>query len=190
MKRLVALVAFALMGATSAPSVSPTPIVLEAKPLIGVVQVVVPKDESIVVRTTQGINSYSAATGEKIRYEIAQDFVVSGYLIAKAGDIAEGQVEEGQKGSSGGPYGIGYHAANLRVSVDRVYTFCGSTLELAFDRSEYRRRQGLWGSHQDVEIIKGQKYAASVDHPQTACAVKTDEQPQPIGSDVITSDSN
>jgi len=146
-----------------------------------------PKDAMLVVATTESLNSYSAHEGERIRYQVTQDFIVGGYLISKAGDIAEGQVEEGQAGDTGA-FDIGYKAANLRVSVDRLYTFCGSTIEPSFDRSEYRRRQGLFGSNKDVTVVKGQKYGPIVDHPQQACAVKTDEQPQPVGSDVLLSD--
>ena len=113
--------------------------------------------------------------------------MVSGYLIAKAGDIAEGAVEEGQNGDEGF-IGIGYKAANLRLSVDKLFTYCGSTLELAFDRSEYRRRQGAFGSHKDVEVVKGQKYAPVIDHPQQACAIKTDAQPIPIPTDALKAD--
>jgi hypothetical protein len=172
----------------SSPAPTATPIVLQAQAIPGLVNVVVPKDAMLVVKTTESLNSYSAHQGERIRYEVVQDFIVSGYLIAKAGDIAEGSVQEGQQGDSGGFYGIGWKAANLRVSVDRVFTFCGATIQLNFDRSEYRRRQGIFGAHKDVEIIKGQKYAPMVDHPQTACAVKTDEQAAPIGDDVLKAD--
>ena len=180
----------AAAAATTVPTPTATPIVLEAaRPIQGLVNVLVPAGQMLAVKTTESLNSYSAHQGERIRYEVVQDFVVDGYLIAKAGDVAEGEVQEGQQGSMGGLYGIGWKAANLRVSVDRVFTYCGSTLELTFDRSEYRRRQGLFGSHQDVEIGKGQQYAPTIDHPQTICAVKTNEQPAAIGDDVLRADN-
>ena len=176
---------------TPSPETTPSPsasVVDLATPIPGMVTVMIPKDEMLVVKTLQSLNSYSAHTGERIRYEIVQDFIVAGYLIAKSGDIAEGSVQEGQSGNAGGFYGIGYKAANLRVSIDRVYTFCGSTIELAFDRSEYRRRQGLFGSNKDVTIIKGQEYVPIVDHPQQACAVRTDAAAQPIPGGAIRAD--
>lgn len=190
---LIVSCAFPLSGlaqraASPSPAPTATPIVLQADAVKDAVQVVVPKDQRLVVRTTQSINSYSAHQGERIRFELAQDFIVAGYLIAKEGDIAEGHVQEGQAGDAGGFYGIGYKAANLRISIDKVFTFCGGTIDLTFDRSEYRRRQGILGGHKDVEIIKGQKYAPSIDHPQTVCAVKTDKTPLPIGDDVLPAD--
>lgn len=158
-----------------------------ATPIPGVVTVNLPKDIPLVVETAESINSYSAATGERVKYRVLQDFVVAGYLIAKAGDEAEGMVQEGQQGKAGF-YGIGYKAANLRVSVDKIYTFCGSTLQVDFDRSEYRRRQGFMGSNKDVGIVKGQQYVPIVDHPQQVCAVRTDEKALPIPKDALHAD--
>jgi len=191
MKRLFFVCLFLMPGVAAAqssvPSASPAVINL-ATPIPGMVQVLLPKDISMVVNTTESLNSYSAHQGEKIHYVVTQDLVVAGYLIAKAGDTAEGQVQEGQAGDSGGYYGIGWKAANLRVSVDKIYTYCGSELQVAFDRSEYRRRQGIFGSHKDVEVIKGQKYVPVVDHPQQVCATKTTEETLPIPSDALTAD--
>lgn len=158
-----------------------------ATPIPGLVTVNLPNNIPLLVETAESINSYSANTGETIKYRVAQDFVVAGYLIAKAGDAAVGAVQEGQQGKAGF-YGIGYQAANLRISVDKIYTYCGSTLQVDFDRSEYRRRQGAFGSKKDVGIVKGQKYVPTVDHPQQVCAVKTDEPSLPIPKDALQSD--
>src|ERR1700681_2712261 len=179
-------IAFAQTGPSPSPDMSPGIINL-ATPIAGQVTVMVPKDQMLIVKSIQSLNSYSAHQGERIRYEVVQDFIVGGYLIARAGDIAEGAVQEGQAGDAG-IYGFGYKAANLRISIDRVFTYCGSTVSLAFDRSEYRRRQGFLGGHKDVEVTKGQKYAPFPTHPQQACVVKTDAQPQPIPSDVLRAD--
>jgi hypothetical protein len=149
------------------------------------VTVFVPKGTLAVVRTTRAYNSYSAHTGEKIEYELVQDLIVNGYVVAKAGDAAEGMVQEGQAGDAGGFYGIGYKAANLRVSIDAIYNFCGDTLHTDFDRSEYRRRQGLFGSNKDVEVIKGQMYVPVVNRPQKVCGEPTSAPPLPIPSDAI-----
>jgi hypothetical protein len=148
--------------------------------------VFVPRDTTIVVRTIEALNSYSAKTGTKIRYEVAQDVVVSGRVIAKTGDTAQGAVQEGQAGDEG-ILGIGYKAANLRVSVDEVYNFCGDTIHVDFDRSEYRRRQGVFGSNKDVQVIKGQKYAAFTDRVQRLCGEATIEAAPPLPSDALKS---
>jgi hypothetical protein len=149
--------------------------------------VLIPKDTIVVVRTIQDLNSYSAKTGAKLRYEVLQDVIVNGHVIAKAGDTAQGAVQEGQAGDAAGLFGLGYKAANLRVSVDEVYNFCGDTIHVDFDRSEYRRRQGAFGSNKDVQIVKGQKYAAYTDRVQRLCGEATTEAELPVPSDALKS---
>jgi hypothetical protein len=169
------------------PSLSPTPTQRSAGGAVNApntVRVFVPKDTLAVVRTTRAYNSYSAHTGEKIEYELVQDLIVNGYVVAKAGDTAEGMVQEGQAGETGF-YGIGNKSANLRVSVDVIYNFCGDTIHTDFDRSEYRRRQGMFGSNKDVQIIEGQMYVPVVNRPQRVCGEPTSEAPAPIPSDAI-----
>ncbi|GAC1426995.1 MAG: hypothetical protein NVSMB64_33120 [Candidatus Velthaea sp.] len=155
-------------AATDAPKSAPLDVTL------------VPKGTAVVVRTVQGYNSYSAKTGAKLRYEVLNDVIVDGHIVARAGDTAEGAVQDAQQGDAGGFYGIGYKAANLRVSVEAVYTFCADTLPVDFDRSEYRRRQGFFGSNKDVQVTKGQLYVAETDRPQKVCSVATRAMPAPI----------
>jgi hypothetical protein len=152
--------------------------------------VFIPRDTTVVVRTTEALNSYSSRTGSKIRYEVLQDVVVRGHVVAKAGDPAQGMVQEGQSGDSGFGFGHTYKAANLRVSVDEVYNFCGDTIHVDFDRSEYRRRQGIVGENKDVQIAKGQKYAAYTDRAQKVCGEPTSEAPPPVPSDALPSATN
>lgn len=150
--------------------------------------VLVPRGTTIVVALDNAINSYSAASREPLSYTVAQDVIVNGHVIAKAGDEASGIVLEGQQGSQGGIYGIGWKAANLRVDVESVNNFCGDTIRMHFIRSEYRRRQGLFGSHQDLEIVKGQKYLAQVAHTQKVCGEITNAAPQPLPTDALGPD--
>lgn len=150
------------------------------------VTVFVPKGTLALVRTTRAYNSYSAKTGEKIEYELVNDLVVNGYVVAKSGDSAEGMVQEGQAGETGF-YGIGQKAANLRVSVDAIYSFCGDTIHTDFDRSEFRQRQGFLGSNKDVQIVKGQLYVPIINRPQKVCGEPTTATPAPIPSSAIRS---
>lgn len=153
-------------------------------------QVVVPRGTVIVVAMDHQLNSYSAASREPLSYTVAQDVVIDGHIVAKAGDEATGLVLEAQQGSKGGPYGIGWRAANLRIDVEAVHSFCGDTIPMEFIRSEYRRRQGLFGSHQDLEIIKGQKYLAHVAHTMRACGEPTTEASLPPPQDVLAPDDS
>ena len=122
------------------------------------------------------LSSYGASAGEKIRYTVVNDVVINGMLVAKAGDSAVGQVQEAQRGKNT-DLSLEYQAADLRVSVDSIYNYCGDTISVLFDRVEYRRRQGVFGSNADITIKQGQQYAAIVDHPQKICATTTTEDP-------------
>jgi len=144
--------------------------------------VLVPKDTPLVVRTIEGHNSYSAQTGQKWHYELVLDIIVNGYVVARAGDDAEGGVQEAQQGKDD-PFN--YKAANLRVGVDQVHSFCGDTIYVRFDRSEYRRRQGPFGNNKDVTIIKGQMYVPLVSRAQKVCGVATAATPAPIPTGAI-----
>ncbi len=146
--------------------------------------ILVPKGTPVVVRTEESYNSYSARTGEVVHFEVVQDVIVEGHLIVRAGDDAEGAIKEGQAGETG-IYGIGYKAANLRLGINTVHNFCGETLHVKFDRSEYRRKQGIFGSNKDVQVVKGQMYVPIVAYAQKLCAVATTATPAPIPSDAI-----
>jgi hypothetical protein len=165
-----------MLGVTVTPSASPA-----------TEQVLVPGGTVVVVKTRHGINSYGEEAGAKLLYEVAQDVIVNGYLIAQAGDVAEGVIVSAQAGQDDA---FSQRAANLRVSVDTIYNFCGDKLDADFVRSEYRRRQGAFGSHKDVEIIKGQMYQVPTERPQRVCAVRTTEMPLPIPSNALPGDKD
>lgn len=93
-------------------------------------------------------------------------------------------MKEGQAGESGF-YGIGYKGANLRLGIDAVHNFCGDTIHVNFDRSEYRRRQGLFGSNKDVTVVKGQQYVPIVSYAQKVCSVATTATPEPLPANAL-----
>jgi hypothetical protein len=168
----------------SAPT--PSPGGLGSPPTVAVF---VPKDTVVVIATTEAISSYAASPREPISYQVVNDVVVDGHVVAKAGDEAEGQVLESQQGKTGF-YGVGYKAADLRISANEIHNFCGDTLKLRFIRSEYRRRQGMFGSKKDVEVIDGQKYIAVTAFPQKICGQETTEIAAPVPSDALPADKS
>ena len=184
--RSVTLIADLILGfGVPALGQSPSPKPAASSPATGsesTVTVLVPKDTPLVVRTIEGHNSYSAQTGQKWHFELVNDLIVNGYVVARAGDDAEGGVQEAQQGKDDF---FNYKAANLRVSVDEVYSFCGDTIHVRFDRSEYRRRQGFFGSNKDVTVVKGQMYVPVVSRAQKVCGVATTATPAPIPTDAI-----
>lgn len=123
----------------------------------GAVKVRVPKNTPIVVQTYNAVNSATFRSGERLAYIVTQDVIVNGALIARAGDPAQGVVQDAQQGrkvgvgtvgAAMGPAGMvagstvnkyASKGANLRASVTSVHTFCGDTIPLSFVRSEYHR---------------------------------------------------
>lgn len=166
----------------AAPTPSPSPTLSPSS----AVQLV-PRGTVIVVKTLHGINSYGEEAGAKLTYEVTQDVVVNGYVVAKTGDVAEGVIQDAAEGRNDF---FSVKAANLRVTVDAVYNFCGDKLAMDFVRSEFRQRQGLFGSHKDVEIIKGQMYQVPTERPQRVCAQRTTETPLPIPSNALQGDKS
>jgi len=138
--------------------------------------VIVPKGTVFYVATRRSYKSYGASTGTKVTYELVQDAIVDGYVVAKAGDAAQGEILNAHEGKPAG-FLTNAEGANLRVSVDKIFTFCGDTIDIDFARSEYRRRQGAFGGKVDIEISKGQKYAAPSERAQKVCAEKTGAAP-------------
>lgn len=171
------------------------------------VKVRVAKDTPIVVQTYNAVNSATFRPGERVAYTVTQDVIVNGALIARAGDAAEGVVEDAQQGkkvragtvgAAMGPVGMvagstvnkyASKGANLRVSVTSVRTFCGDTIALSFVRSEYHRPK-RFGKVATVQIAKGQKYVATVAADTEVCATPTLRTPSPIPADALHADSS
>ena len=150
---------------------------------------VVPGGTLIVVATRRGYKSYGESTGTKVTYDVVQDVVVNGHIIVKAGDVGEGQVLNAREGSTNFWTGE-TKGANLRISLDKVYNFCGDTIEIDFARTEFRNRQGLFGSKKDVEVSKGQLYKAPTERTQKICSERTEATPAPVPVNALEGDKS
>ncbi len=190
--RLLALTIFCTIGFLSGPASgaedlpSPSPVPASPAPMA---TVLLPRGTLFVVATRRSYKSYGAQAGTKVTYEVAQDIVVNGYVVAKAGDAAEGQILNAREGKPGSFFSA-REGANLRLSVDNVFSFCGDTLAMDFARSEYRRKQGLFGGKVDLEVSKGQKYLVPSDRVQKVCGEKTDEPSPPVPDDALLGDKD
>jgi hypothetical protein len=151
--------------------------------------VVVPKGTIFVVATRRSYKSYGASTGTKVSYDLTQDVIVAGYLVAKIGDSAQGEILNAHEGKAAGFFSDA-QGANLRLSVDKIFTFCGDSLETDFARSEYRRRQGAFGGKVDLEISKGQQYIVPSERPQKVCGEKTDAVQLPVPEGALAGDKD
>jgi hypothetical protein len=169
-------------------------------------QVLIPKGTPIVIETYNEINSATFHTGERLAYKVTNDVIVRGAVVARAGDLAGGVVQDAQQGHKAhagtigavaGPAGavagaavnkMASQGANLRISADHVKTFCGDTIPLDFVRSEYHRPKKLHPMT-TVEIAKGQKYVALVADDLHVCGTATTATPAPIPADALQGDS-
>jgi hypothetical protein len=151
--------------------------------------VMIPKGTVFIVATRRSYKSYGASTGTKVSYDLTQDVIVNGYTIAKIGDSAQGEILNAHEGKAAGFF-TDAQGANLRLSVDKVFTFCGDVVETDFARSEYRRRQGAFGGKVDLEISKGQKYSVPSERAQKVCGEKTDAVQMPAPEDALAGDKD
>ncbi|MGB6985006.1 MAG: hypothetical protein WBD74_03400 [Candidatus Aquilonibacter sp.] len=196
-KRMFTFAAVAVVlvgGLTARPIHAQTEPTSSPEPIAGAPQgvtatVFVPKGEVVAIATTEALSSYAASPREPITYTVLQDVVVNGFLVAKAGDEVDGEVLEAQQGKAGFD-GIGYKAADLRISAESVHNYCGDTIKMHFVRTEYRRRQGAFGSKADVEIVDGQKYVAVTAFPQKVCGQATTEVQAALPADALLGDKD
>jgi hypothetical protein len=173
----------------SAQTESPSPGPAVGAPQSTTATVFVPKGDVVAIATTEALSSYAASSREPVTFTVLQDVIVNGYLVAKAGDEVDGEVLEAQRGAMGFD-GIGYKAADLRISAESIHNYCGDTIKLHFVRSEYRRRQGAFGSKADIEIIDGQKYLAQTAFPQKVCGEPTTEAEPTPPADALPGDKD
>lgn len=115
----------------------------------------------ILVTKDVRVGAFGASQDEhKVKFAVAQDVIFSGYVIAKAGDLAEGRY------------------------VDDVVNFCGDTIHTEFERNFVGGvRSGFlsFGVHgHDAVFGKGSLLEASTDRfEKSVCAEATTASPAP-----------
>lgn len=184
----------------------------EGGPAAATRPVTVPAGTPVVVMTTAEMLSNKVRAKDAADYVLASDVIVNGHVVARAGDSASGVVKDARAGTAtatrvgrglgrlaGGLVGLsalggaiggaaGSSAdkyANLRLTVDAVKTFCGDTLRVDFDRSEYHPSER--DATTPVKVVKGQRYVATVATEQTVCGVATGDAPPAVPDDALRS---
>src|SRR5579883_1167345 len=126
-----------------------------------------------------------------MRFKVAQDVIVNGYVVAKAGDVADGHFDT-QTNITKRVFSTNT-SVELAVDVDDVVNFCGDTIQLEFERTYVGgARAGTmsfgWHSH-DADFAKGSVLKASTDRQEKGiCADKTTATPAPLPSGIIVPD--
>jgi hypothetical protein len=125
----------------------------------------VPAGTLVPVQTLAGYDSFSSREGTPVRYRVTGDVVIDGEIVARAGDRALGHVEQSRSGLGPGPGPGAFDHGLLRVSVDSVRTFCGSTLRVASEQ-----HADVPDADGDVGFPRGTMFVSTVAGTQTVCA--------------------
>ncbi|HYL27909.1 MAG TPA: hypothetical protein VEW74_08745, partial [Candidatus Nitrosotalea sp.] len=69
----------------------------------------------------------------KVKFEVTQDAIVNGYVIAKAGDLVEGEYTN-QTNITKRVFSMN-ESQEVALDVDDAINFCGDTIHLEFERT-------------------------------------------------------
>ena len=127
----------------------------------------------------------------KIKFAVAQDVIVNGYVIAKQGDLAEGtyvtQTNETKRVFSTNV------SQEVEIDMDDVVNFCGDTIHLEYARTFVgggRAGAFSFGPHaHDAVFSKGLVLKASTDRiEKSVCAEKTAAVEASLPSNIVVPD--
>ena len=173
------------------------PLLLLSSPTISnaeQVTVLVPRHVVIPVILTKDLRVGGAGDARQtksVKAEVAQDIVVNGYLIAKQGDLAEGELTTEKNVTKRAFSTDTSQEASLDI-VD-IVNFCGDTIHLEFERTYVGGvRAGFlsFGPHaHDAVFAKGSVLKAQTDRMERSiCAEKTSAPMLPLPTDMVVPD--
>lgn len=127
-----------------------------------------------------------------VKLAVAQDVIVDGYAIAKAGDLAEGHYVT-QSNQTKRTFETNV-SQELTLDIDDIVNFCGDTLHMQFERTFVGGvRSGFlsFGVHgHDAVFGRGSVLQASTDRfERSVCAEATTAQSPPLPRNIITPDA-
>ncbi|MFY9720207.1 MAG: hypothetical protein WAK16_11240 [Candidatus Cybelea sp.] len=143
----------------------------------------------ILVTKEVRVGATGTVEGEHtVKFSVAQDVIVDGYIIAKAGDLAEGHYST-QTNQTKGTFTTNT-SQELTLDIDDIVNFCGDTIHTQFERTFVGgTRAGFlsFGVHEhDAVFGKGSILAASTDRfEKSVCAQATTATPPPLPRGII-----
>ncbi len=147
----------------------------------------------ILVTRDVRVGAFGTSQSEHtVKLAVAQDVVVNGYVIAKAGDLAEGHYGT-QSNQTKGTFTTKV-SQELTLDIDDIVNFCGDTLHLQFERTFVGgTREGFlsFGVHgHDAVFGKGSVLQAATDRfEKNICAEATTAMPLPLPHNIIRPDA-
>jgi len=180
---LVGLLTFTI---AAAPPAAPTQ---TASPTL-----TIPRGTIMYVTVTKDIRVGGAGNNSevhKVKLEVTQDIVLNGFVVAKAGDLVEGEYTN-QNNITKRVFSTN-ESQEVALDVDDIVNFCGDTIHLEFERTFVGgARAGFmsFGVHaHDAVFAKGSILKAKTDRPQkNICAEATSATPAPAPSPLVVPD--
>ncbi len=128
---------------------------------------------------------------KSVKYEVAQDVIVNGFLVAERGDLAEGHLTTAKNVTK--RYFSTDVSQEVALDVDDVVNFCGDTIHVEFERTFVGGVRGGFmslGVHaHDAVFEKGSVLKAQSDRLEKAvCAEPTTHVAAPLPADIIVPD--
>jgi hypothetical protein len=116
---------------------------------------IVPRGTPIRVSISEELDGYRDLAGAKIHFTVLEAVYADGKMIVDKGDVGEGVIQVGGHGP-------------LKISVDKVYTYCGDTLDMLLDYSAPDRRRAL-APNAPSQIHKGTEFRPVTLRLQRVC---------------------
>ncbi len=138
----------------------------------------------IVLPTEIRVGGMGSSEQKKVEFEVAQDIIVNGYVIAKQGDTVEGHFTTATNVTS--RFLSQDVSQEVSLDVDDIINFCGDTIHMQFERTfvggahqnALNAMVGLGAHAHDVVFAKGTLLEARTDRVEKhICAERTSRQP-------------
>lgn len=151
----------------------------------------IPRGVVVPILVTREVRAGAGGTvqGEhKVKFAVDQDVIVDGYVVAKAGDLAEGHYDTSTNQTK--REFENETSQELELVIDDIVNFCGDTIYVDFERTFVGgTRSGFlsFGVHQhDAVFAKGAVLQASTDRVQKQICVEPATAPAaPLPKNII-----
>jgi hypothetical protein len=155
----------------------------------------VPRGVVVPILVTKDIRAGafgSSPEQHSVKLAVAQDVIVDGFLIAKAGDLAEGHYAT-QTNQTKRTFETNV-SQELTLDIDDIVNFCGDTVHLQFERTFVGGvRSGFlsFGVHgHDAVFGRGSVLKASTDRfEKSVCAEAATAEPPPLPRNMVMPDA-
>lgn len=157
--------------------------------------VTVPRGVIVPILVTRDVRvgaNGSSQEEHRVKLAVDQDVVVDGYVIAKAGDLAEGRYDT-QTNQTNRTFEK-TTSQELELDIDDIVNFCGDTIHVKFAKTFVGgTRSGFlsFGVHEhDAAVGRGEVLQASTDRAERhICAEPTSAAARPLPKDIIVPDA-